>query len=91
MLTQLLTLALLAGLTSATLLLCFAKWGWLQAWEVRRPAWLMKRCDFCAGFYLSLFQVAAYMAVSEISAWHILAAFPAAAVCRAFYSRWPAE
>lgn len=52
MLTQLLSLVVLTGLTATTLLLCCEKWGWLQAWEVKRPLWLMKRCDLCAGYWL---------------------------------------
>lgn len=95
MLLNLLALVLLAGLTAASLLVCLAKWGVLQAWEVKRPLWLMKRCDFCAGYWLS---VALLLAVGLAGwwwlglAWYWLiivlaatlgAGLPAAAVCRA--------
>jgi hypothetical protein len=54
MLVNFLSLVLLAGLTAASLLVCLAKWGVLAAWEVKRPEWLMRRCDFCAGYWLSV-------------------------------------
>jgi hypothetical protein len=91
MLAQLLALIVIAGLTAAALLVCLAKWGMLQAWEVQRPAWLMKRCDFCAGYWLSVLLLLAvggwYVHVLGLP-WYWLAAalpvgLPAAAVCRA--------
>lgn len=91
MLTDLLALVVLTGLTAAALLVCLAKWGVLQAWEVRRPSWFMRRCDFCLGYWLS---VALLLAVGS---WHLRTlglpwywlalalpvGLPAAAVCRA--------
>ncbi|MGI4871389.1 MAG: hypothetical protein ACRYFX_09440 [Janthinobacterium lividum] len=91
MLVQLLALVLLTGLTAASLLVCLAKWGVLAAWEVHRPAWLMRRCDFCAGYWLS---VVLLLAVGSVAVWVLRlppwwlvaglpAGLPAAAVCRA--------
>lgn len=91
MFANILALTVLAGLTAAALLVCLAKWGVLQAWEVQRPTWLMKRCDFCAGYWLSVLLL---LAVGSVLLWHLqlpwylLAAalpvgLPAAAVCRA--------
>ena len=90
MLLQLLALVILTGLTAASLLVCLAKWKVLQAWEVKRPAWLMKRCDFCAGYWLSVLLLAGvgtwYVQVFGLP-WYWLglalpAGLPAAAVCR---------
>ncbi|MCC3156434.1 hypothetical protein LJ737_04250 [Hymenobacter sp. 15J16-1T3B] len=83
MLTQLLSLVVLVGLTAASLLLCFEKWGWLQAWEVYRPWWLFKRCDFCAGFWLSGLLCAAAVVALRLPWWWVAGALPAAALCRA--------
>jgi hypothetical protein len=91
MLVNLLALVILAGLTAASLLVCLAKWGVLQAWEVKRPEWLMKRCDFCAGYWLSVLLLAAmgawYVHVFALPWYWLLATLPAglpaAAVCRA--------
>jgi hypothetical protein len=80
---NLLAVVVLAGLVSASLLVCLASWGVLHAWEVRRPSWLMKRCDFCLGFHLSLIQLAAYAAIAHAPWWTIALALPTAAVCRA--------
>jgi len=44
---DLLALVILTGLTAAALLMCLAKWGVFQAWEVRRPLWLMKIFYLC--------------------------------------------
>ena len=86
-----LALIILAGLTAAALLVCLAKWGVLQAWEVRRPSWLMKRCDFCLGYWLSVLLLAGcyylYARVFMLPMWYAVTALPAglpaAAVCRA--------
>lgn len=91
MLVNLLALVLLTGLTAASLLVCLAKWHVLEAWEVRRPRWLMKRCDFCAGYWLSvalLLAVGAWYVQVLGLPWYWLAValpvgLPAAAVCRA--------
>jgi hypothetical protein len=91
MVTNLFALIVLTGLTAAALLVCLAKWGVLQAWEVRRPSWLMKRCDFCAGYWLSVALLAFfyywYARVFMLPMWYMIAALPAglpaAAVCRA--------
>lgn len=91
MLTQFLALVVLVGLTAAALLICLAKWGVLQAWEVRRPPWLMKRCDFCAGYWLSVVLLLAvgswYVRALGLPYYWLAAALPlglpAAAVCRA--------
>jgi hypothetical protein len=91
MLFDLLASIVLVSLIAASLLLCLASWGVLQAWEVRRPSWLMKRCDFCVGYWLSVLLLLGF------GAWHLphlglsrywlaLAlpvGLPAAAVCRA--------
>lgn len=91
MLTNLLALIILAGLTAASLLVCLAKWKVLQAWEVKRPEWLIRRCDFCAGYWLSVLLLAAvgawYVHVFGLP-WYWLGlalpvGLPAAAVCRA--------
>jgi hypothetical protein len=91
MMLNLLALVLLAGLTAASLLVCLAKWRVLQAWEVHRPWWLMKRCDFCLGYWLSVLLLAGfagwYVQVLGLP-WYWLATalpagLPAAAVCRA--------
>ena len=91
MLSQLLALIILAGLTAASLLVCLAKWHVLAAWEVKRPLWLMKRCDFCLGYHISVLLLAAvgswYVHVFELP-WYWLGlalptGLPAAAVCRA--------
>jgi hypothetical protein len=65
MLLNLLASVFLAGLIAASLLVCLASWGVLQAWEVRRPSWLMKRCDFCAGYCLSVLLLLGF------GAWHL--------------------
>lgn len=87
----LLALVILVGLTAAALLVCLGKWGVLAAWEVRRPEWLMKRCDFCLGYWISvlLLLVAGswYLRTPGLP-WYWLAGalplgLPAAAVCRA--------
>jgi hypothetical protein len=91
MIINLLALIILAGLTAAALLVCLAKWGVLQAWEVQRPQWLMKRCDFCAGYWLSVALLAGsgywYIQFMQLPLWPLWAALPAglpaAAVCRA--------
>jgi hypothetical protein len=70
---------------------CLAKWGVLQAWEVRRPEWLMKRCDFCVGYWLSVLMLGCfyylYARVFTLPMWYAVAVLPvglpAAAVCRA--------
>jgi hypothetical protein len=88
---NLLALILLTGLTAAALLVCLAKWGVLQAWEVQRPSWLMKRCDFCAGYWLSVLLLLGFGAwcLPHLGLpWYWLAlalpvGLPAAAVCRA--------
>lgn len=93
MLTQLLSLVLLVGLTATTLLLCFDKWGWLAAWEVRRPAWLMKPCLLCAGYWLSVGQLVVVAGVAVVGqglpGWCLLLALPlglpAAAISRVGY------
>lgn len=87
----LLSLIILVGLTAAALLVCLAKWGVLAAWEVRRPSWLMKRCDFCLGYWLSVlllgFCFYVYAWFYSLPTWYVVAALPAglpaAAVCRA--------
>ena len=91
LLPQLLALVVLVGLTAAALLVCLGKWGVLQAWEVRRPSWLMKRCDFCLGYWLSvllLLAVGSWLVPHLGVPWYWLAlalpvGLPAAAVCRA--------
>jgi hypothetical protein len=91
MLANILNLVILVGLTSAALLICLAKWGVLAAWEVRRPSWLMKRCDFCLGYWVSVLLLAGYCywyaRFFGVSNWYVVAALPtalpAAAVCRA--------
>lgn len=91
MLLNLLAAVLLAGLTAASLLVCLAKWGALAAYEVRRRAWMPKRCDFCAGYWLSVGLLALglhlYVRLLGLSPYWLLAALPlglpAAAVCRA--------
>lgn len=91
MLLNLLALILLTGLTAASLLVCLAKWGVLRAWEVHRPVWLMKRCDFCAGYWLSVALLLAVggaaVGVLRLPTWWLAgvlpAGLPAAAVCRA--------
>lgn len=91
MLLNLLVLVILIGLTAAALLVCLAKWSVLQAWEVRRPSWLMKRCDFCLGYWLSvllLLAVGSWYLGGLGLPWYWLATalplgLPAAAVCRA--------
>jgi|GEM_PF-3013519 len=83
MLTELLSLVLLVGLTAATLLICFEKWGWLRAWEVRRPSWLMRRCDFCAGFWLAVGLFVVAVLWLKLPWWWVGGALPAAAACRA--------
>jgi hypothetical protein len=88
---NILAFVLLAGLTAAALLVCLAKWGVLQVWEVHRPTWLMKRCDFCAGYWLSVgllaLGLAMWVHLFKLPTWCIAAALPlglpAAAVCRA--------
>jgi hypothetical protein len=85
MLLNILALVLLVGLTAAALLVCLAKWKVLQAWEVKRPTWLPKLCLFCLGFWLSVAQVAAY-SIYQHNALFLLAALPAAAVCRFIYA-----
>lgn len=88
---NLLAIVLLTGLTAASLLMCLTKWGVLRAWEVRRPLWLMKRCDFCAGYWLS---VGLLLAGGAAALWWmglpwywlglaLPVGLPAAAVCRA--------
>lgn len=52
MISAALVLIVLVGLTTASLLVCLAKWSVLQAWEVKRPYWLLRRCDFCALYWL---------------------------------------
>jgi hypothetical protein len=91
MFTQLLALIIIAGVTAAGLLVCLAKWGVLQAWEVRRPSWLMKRCDFCLGYHISvllLLGLGTWYVRALGLPWYWLAlalpvGLPAAAVCRA--------
>jgi hypothetical protein len=91
MIAQLLSGIVLAGLTAASLLVCLAKWGVLAAWEVKRPEWLMRRCDFCAGYWLSVLLLLTvgtwYMQVFALPWYWLLATLPAglpaAAVCRA--------
>ena len=93
MLSQLLSLVLLVGLTATTLLLCFDKWGWLAAWEVHRPAWLMKPCLLCAGYWLSVGQLVVVAGVAigcqGFPGWlpllALLLALPAAAISRLGY------
>jgi hypothetical protein len=83
-LVNLFALVLLAGLSAASLLICLATGG------VHRPEWLIKRCDFCAGYWLSvgLLLVAALASwlLGGLPWWLPLAALPlgvpAAAVCR---------
>ena len=91
MLLNLLALTLLTGLTAAALLVCLAKWGVLRAWEVHRPAWLMRRCDFCAGYWIGVLLLAVALGlwcrITALPTWWIVGALPlglpAAAVCRA--------
>jgi hypothetical protein len=69
MLPQLLCLVLLVGLTATMLLLCFEKWGWLQAWE-NGPRWLPKRSDLYASYWLCVLLllpvVAAYLRIGQL-------------------------
>jgi hypothetical protein len=51
------SLVIVIGLTSAGLLVCADKWGMLRAWEGQQAGWLIKRCDFCAGYWLSVLLV----------------------------------
>lgn len=81
MLGELLSFCVLVALTAATFLLCFEKWGWLRAWEVHRPLGI-KRCDFCAGFWLSVLLSLVATVLLDLPWWWVGAAFPAAAVCR---------
>lgn len=83
MLSELLALVILVALSAATLMLCFAKWGWLQAWEVHRPWWLNKRCDLCLGFWIGVLLSVAAVAILGLPWWWVIGAFPAAALCRA--------
>jgi hypothetical protein len=91
MLLNLLASVLLAGLTAASLLICLAKWGVLRAWEVKRPLWLMKRCDFCLGYWLSVLLLGLgltmWVHLVKVPTWCIAAALPlglpAASLCRA--------
>ena len=93
MLSQLLSLVLLVGLTATTLLLCFDKWGWLTAWEVKGPAWLMRPCLLCAGYWLSVGQLVVVAGVAircqGLPGWAVLLALPlalpAAAIGRVGY------
>ncbi len=63
----------------------------LQAWDVRRPQWLMKRCDFCAGYWISVLLLVGggywyiqYMLLPMWPLWAVVPlGLPAAAVCRA--------
>jgi len=88
MLVNVLALVLLTGLTSASLLLCAAKWGWLEIWELYGPRWF-KRCDFCLGFWSSVALLAALLSQSEYAGWWVLLALPlalpAASLARAVY------
>lgn len=95
MLTQLLSLVLLVGLTATTLLLCLEKWGILAAWEVHRPEWLMKRCDLCAGYWicvtLLLLVAAGAVLLGQLPGWSWLVlapllALPAAAISRVLFA-----
>lgn len=91
MLLNLLALVLLTGFAAAALLVCLAKWHVLQAWEVHHPKWLMKRCDFCAGYWLSVLLLLGYgywrIHMAQLPPWYLVAVLPAglpaAAVCRA--------
>ncbi|GAA3940401.1 hypothetical protein [Hymenobacter algoricola] len=84
MLTELLALIVIVGMTAAALLVCFEKWGWLVAWEVQRPAWLMKRCDFCLGFWLAVLLITAAIIMLGLPWYWVSGALPAAAFCRFF-------
>ncbi|RSK50106.1 hypothetical protein [Hymenobacter rigui] len=81
MLSELLSLVVLVALTAACLLVCFEKWGWLRAWEVWGPRWF-PRCDFCAGFWLSLTLLVVSVALLALPWWWVAGALPAAALCR---------
>ncbi len=99
MLTQLLALVILVGLTATTLLLCLEKWGVLAAWEVHRPEWLMKRCDMCAGYWICVTLLLAVAGVAIgchvllvdlggliLMMWGVLLlALPAAAISRVLF------
>ncbi|SNC62264.1 hypothetical protein SAMN06265337_0635 [Hymenobacter gelipurpurascens] len=82
MLTELLALVILVALSAATLMFCFAKWGWLQAWEVHGPTWF-RRCDLCLGFWIGLFLCIAAIVLLGLPWWWVAGAFPSAALCRA--------
>jgi hypothetical protein len=87
------SLVIVIGLTSAGLLVCADKWGMLRAWEGQQVGWLIKRCDFCAGYWLSVLLVvmsgASLCSLLGLSwPWYwvgvaVPVGLPAAAICRA--------
>ena len=88
MLIDLLALTLLSGLTSAALLLCFEKWGWLTWLQINvgrwwLPGWLPVDCLFCLGFHLAWLVAALLTVVLRQPIMLVpLAALPAGAVSR---------
>ena len=81
MLSELLSLTILIAATSATLLICAEKWGWLDYYDFNRKEWMMERCMFCWGFWLGLFLIMSFMGI-YLPAYYLLASLPAAAITR---------
>lgn len=75
-----LTLTILIAAISATLLICFQKWGWLDYYDTYYEEWremlkplpdwvlkyilLPKRCEFCFGFRIALLMCLVLLAFS---------------------------
>jgi len=64
--------------TSATMILCFQKWGWLEYAEIHwRPI-----CKFCLGFWLCAIQTFLVYLFYNQNLFDIAIPFMGASICR---------
>jgi len=71
-------LGFLTGCISATLILCFIKWGWLEWFEIHwRPI-----CKFCLGFWLCIIQTILIFIFFNQNIFDIAIPFAGASICR---------
>ena len=61
---MILEIILMVAALSATVLICFKKWGWLEYYELYRYSWMPEKCEFCFGFWLAMLMCLALLLFS---------------------------
>lgn len=80
MISSIAQLIIITASISATLYICFEKWGFIEYYQLhRRKNWPQSICDFCFCFWASLI-ITIYLIPSISEIYYIVAPFGAASI-----------